>query len=218
MTKLLENTFRHVNIALVNELARFSADLGVDIWRVIDAASSKPFGFMRFTPGPGVGGHCLPIDPSYLAWQVRQRSGQPFRFVELANDINDHMPDYVVERAVSMLNEERKAVNGSHIVALGLAYKANSSDWRESPSLAVIRKLRALGAQVTVFDPVIAKSTAVPKDMVISGVDSIIGEVDLAVVLTAHDLFDWDWVARSFPLILDTRNVLRGRAFQGERL
>jgi len=117
-----------------------------------------------------------------------------------------------------MLNEERKAVNGSHIVALGLAYKANSSDWRESPSLAVIRKLRALGAQVTVFDPVIAKSTAVPKDMVLSGVDAIIGEVDLAVVLTAHDLFDWDWVVRSFPLILDTRNVLRGRAFQGEWL
>jgi len=218
MTKLLENTFRHVNIALVNELARFSADLGVDIWRVIDAASTKPFGFMRFTPGPGVGGHCLPIDPSYLAWQVRQRSGQPFRFVELANDINDHMPDYVVERAVSMLNDERKAVNGSHIVALGLAYKANSSDWRESPSLAVIRKLRALGAQVTVCDPVISESTPVPDDLVISGVDVISGEVDLAVVLTAHDLFDWDSVARSFPLILDTRNVLRGRVFLGECL
>ena len=218
MTKLLENTFRHVNIALVNELARFSADLGVDIWRVIDAASSKPFGFMRFTPGPGVGGHCLPIDPSYLAWQVRQRSGQPFRFVELANDINDHMPDYVVDRAIAMLNDERKAVKGSHIVALGLAYKANSSDWRESPSLAVIRKLRALGARLTVCDPVIAQSTAVPADMVISDVDSIIEEADLAVVLTAHDLFDWDWVARTFPLILDTRNVLRGRMFQGEWL
>jgi len=218
MTKLLENTFRHVNIALVNELARFSADLGVDIWRVIDAASTKPFGFMRFTPGPGVGGHCLPIDPSYLAWQVRQRSGQPFRFVELANDINDHMPDYVVERAVSMLNDKRKAVNGSHIVALGLAYKANSSDWRESPSLAVIRKLRALGARVTVCDPVISQSTPVPGDMVMSGLDAISGEVDLAVVLTAHDLFDWDWVARSFALILDTRNVLRGSAFQGEWL
>jgi len=218
MTKLLENTFRHVNIALVNELARFSADLGVDIWRVIDAASSKPFGFMRFTPGPGVGGHCLPIDPSYLAWQVRQRSGQPFRFVELANDINDHMPDYVVERVVAMLNDEHKAVIGSHIVALGLAYKANSSDWRESPSLAVIRKLRALGAQVTVCDPVISRSTPVPDDMVISGVDAISKEADLAVVLTAHDLFDWDWVAHSFPLILDTRNVLRGRAFRGEWL
>jgi len=218
MTKLLENTFRHVNIALVNELARFSADLGVDIWRVIDAASSKPFGFMRFTPGPGVGGHCLPIDPSYLAWQVRQRSGQPFRFVELANDINDHMPDYVVERVVAMLNDVHKAVNGSHIVALGLAYKANSSDWRESPSLAVIRKLRALGAQVTVCDPVISRSTPVPDDIVISGVDAISKEADLAVVLTAHDLFDWDWVALSFPLILDTRNVLRGRAFRGEWL
>jgi len=218
MTKLLENTFRHVNIALVNELARFSADLGVDIWRVIDAASTKPFGFMRFTPGPGVGGHCLPIDPSYLAWQVRQRSGQPFRFVELANDINDHMPDYVVERVVAMLNDERKPVKDSRIIALGLAYKANSSDWRESPSLAVVRKLRELGAEVTVCDPAISKSTPVPEDIVISGVDAISGEVDLAVVLTAHDLFDWDWVARSFPLILDTRNVLRGREFLGEWL
>jgi UDP-N-acetyl-D-mannosaminuronic acid dehydrogenase/UDP-N-acetyl-D-glucosamine dehydrogenase len=128
------------------------------------------------------------------------------------------MPDYVVERAVSMLNDERKAVNGSHIVALGLAYKANSSDWRESPSLAVIRKLRALGARVTVCDPVISQSTPVPGDMVMSGLDAISGEVDLAVVLTAHDLFDWDWVARSFALILDTRNVLRGSAFQGEWL
>ena len=218
MTKLLENTFRHVNIALVNELARFSADLGVDIWRVIDAASTKPFGFMRFTPGPGVGGHCLPIDPSYLAWQVRQRSGQPFRFVELANDINDHMPDYVVDRVVRMLNDERKPVKGSHIVALGLSYKANSSDWRESPSLAVIRKLRALGAHVTVCDPAIPGSTPIPDDMTITAVDGIGVPVDLAVILTAHDLFDWDWVARSFPLILDTRNILRDRDFRGERL
>jgi UDP-N-acetyl-D-mannosaminuronic acid dehydrogenase/UDP-N-acetyl-D-glucosamine dehydrogenase len=218
MTKLLENTFRHVNIALVNELARFSADLGVDIWRVIDAASTKPFGFMRFTPGPGVGGHCLPIDPSYLAWQVRQRSGQPFRFVELANDINDHMPDYVVDRVVRMLNDECKPVKGSHIVALGLSYKANSSDWRESPSLAVIRKLRALGAQVTVCDPAIPGSTLIPDDMTITAVDDIGASVDLAVILTAHDLFDWDWVARSFPLILDTRNILRDRDFRGERL
>ena len=218
MTKLLENTFRHVNIALVNELARFSADLGVDIWRVINAASTKPFGFMRFTPGPGVGGHCLPIDPSYLAWQVRQRSGQPFRFVELANDINEHMPDYVVERAVAMLNDQRKPVNGSHIVVLGLSYKANSSDWRESPSLAVIRKLRALGAQVLVCDPAIPESTPIPDDMTTTAFDEIDGEVDLAVVLTAHDLFDWDLVTERFSRILDTRNALEGRTFAGERL
>ena len=218
MTKLLENTFRHVNIALVNELARFSADLGVDIWRVINAASTKPFGFMRFTPGPGVGGHCLPIDPSYLAWQVRQRSGQPFRFVELANDINEHMPDYVVERVVAMLNDQRKPVNGSHIVVLGLSYKANSSDWRESPSLAVIRKLRALGAQVSVCDPAIPESTPIPDDMTTTAFDEIDGEVDLAVVLTAHDLFDWDLVTKRFSRILDTRNALEGRTFAGERL
>lgn len=218
MTKLLENTFRHVNIALVNELARFAADLGVDIWRVVDAAATKPFGFMKFTPGPGVGGHCLPVDPSYLAWQVRQRSGQPFRFVELANDINDHMPDYVVERVTAMLNDELKSVKGSHIVALGLAYKANSSDWRESPSLAVIRKLQALGAEVTLCDPMISESTPLPKGTALTAVDKVDQPVDLAVILTAHDLFDWDRIAKAFPKILDTRNVLHSRHFLGERL
>lgn len=218
MTKLLENTFRHVNIALINELARFSDDLGVDIWRVIDAASTKPFGFMRFTPGPGVGGHCLPIDPSYLAWQVRQRSGHPFRFVELANDINDHMPDYVVDRVVKMLNGERKPVNGSHIVALGLSYKANSSDWRESPSLGVVRGLRDLGAHVTVCDPVVAGAKSVPAEVTLTPLDAIREDVDLAIVLTAHDAFNWDWIARVFPLILDTKNALREYEFVGQRL
>ena len=218
MTKLLENTFRHVNIALINELARFSADLGVDIWRVIDAASTKPFGFMRFSPGPGVGGHCLPIDPSYLAWQVRQWSGHPFRFVELANDINDHMPDYVVERVVAMLNRERKPVNGSHIVALGLSYKSNSSDWRESPSLAVIRKLRELGSEVSVCDPVIAKSTSSPDDITLTEFDELGSDTDIAIILTPHDDFDWDRVVRLFPLILDTRNALSNYNFFGERL
>ena len=218
MTKLLENTFRHVNIALINELARFSADLGVDIWRVIDAASTKPFGFMRFSPGPGVGGHCLPIDPSYLAWQVRQRSGHPFRFVDLANDINDHMPDYVVQRVAAMLNRERKPLNGSHVVALGLSYKANSSDWRESPSLAVIRKLRDLGSEVSVCDPVIAKSTSSPVDIQLTELDEVGVDADIAIILTPHDDFDWDRVSRLFPLILDTRNALSGHHFLGERL
>src|SRR5437763_2749721 len=137
LTKLLENTFRHVNVALVNELAVFAADLGIDVWEAIEAASTKPFGFLRFTPGPGAGGHCLPVDPSYLSWRVRRRLGQSFRFVELANEVNEHMPDYVVRRLVFALNKKRKAINGSNIPLLGLAYKKNTGDARESAAIAV---------------------------------------------------------------------------------
>ncbi len=152
LVKLLENTFRHVNIALVNELAMFARDLGVDIWSAIDATSTKPFGYMRFTPGPGVGGHCLPIDPSYLAWRVERELGDRFRFVELANDVNRHMPDYVVTRVTALLNEQSKSVRGSRVLAIGLAYKAGTSDWRESPSTRVIERLVGLGADVRVHD------------------------------------------------------------------
>src|SRR4051812_36714129 len=152
LTKLLENTFRHVNVALVNELAMFAGDLGIDVWESIDAASTKPFGYMRFTPGPGVGGHCLPIDPSYLSWRVRRRLGLSFRFVELANDVNDHMPDYVVRRLTVGLNRRRKSVNGSRVLLLGLAYKRNTSDSRESPSLVVAERLVSLGAKVRAVD------------------------------------------------------------------
>ena len=155
LVKLLENTFRHVNIALVNELAMFADSLGIDIWGAIDAASSKPFGYMRFTPGPGVGGHCLPIDPSYLSWRVKRRLGQTFRFVELANDVNEHMPDYVVTRSMSLLNRHRKALNGSRVLVLGLSYKAGTSDWRESPSIAVVERLLAMGADVRACEPYI---------------------------------------------------------------
>src|SRR5690606_9163806 len=143
---LFRSTFRHVNIALVNELAMFAYQMGIDIWGAIDAASTKPFGFMRFTPGPGVGGHCLPIDPSYLSWRVKRRLGQTFRFVELANDVNEHMPDFVVTRVMTMLNRERKAVNGSRILALGLSYKAGTSDWRGAPPHARRRRPGGQGA------------------------------------------------------------------------
>ena len=136
LVKILENTYRHVNIALVNELAMFAKELGVDVWAAIDAAASKPFGFTAFRPGPGVGGHCLPIDPSYLSWRVRQNLGHTFRFVELANDVNDHMPDYVVSRIGLLLNDHQRSVKGTRILLLGLTYKAGTSDWRESPSLA----------------------------------------------------------------------------------
>jgi len=146
LTKLLENTFRHVNIALVNELAMYSNELGIDVWSVIDAAATKPFGFMKFTSGPGVGGHCLPIDPSYLSWLVKQELGRSFRFVDLANDVNAHMPDYVVTRISKKLNTVRKALNGARVLVLGLAYKKNSATpgnhplarWRCSSSLAVL--------------------------------------------------------------------------------
>ncbi|HEY5663743.1 MAG TPA: nucleotide sugar dehydrogenase, partial [Ilumatobacter sp.] len=160
LVKLLENTFRHVNIALVNELAMFARDLDVDVWRAIDAAATKPFGFMKFTPGPGVGGHCLPIDPSYLAWRVKQHLGHTFRFVELANDVNEHMPDYVHERVTAMLNRQRKALNGSRVLLLGLAYKKATSDWRESPSVHVAARLAESGAAIEICDPNIAEVNA----------------------------------------------------------
>ena len=137
LVKLLENTFRHVNIALVNELAMFARDLGVDIWNAVDAAATKGFGFLPFTPGPGVGGHCLPVDPSYLAWRVERRLGHRFRFVELANEVNSGMPDYVVRRAQALLNDHGLSVKGSRILLIGLAYKAGTSDWRESPATSV---------------------------------------------------------------------------------
>ena len=153
LAKLIENTFRHVNIALVNELAMFAHELGIDVWEAIDAASTKPFGFMPFTPGPGVGGHCLPIDPSYLSWRVERALGQSFRFVELANDINSHMPDYVVHRLLLALNERGRPVNGSRILLLGLAYKKNTGDARESPAVRVANLLLRMGADVRAADP-----------------------------------------------------------------
>ncbi len=208
LAKLVENTFRHVNIALVNELAMFAGELGIDIWESIDAASTKPFGFMRFTPGPGVGGHCLPIDPSYLSWRVRRALGQPFRFVELANDINDHMPDYVVHRVTEALNRKRQAVNGSRILLLGLAYKANTGDDRESPAVVVAERLVGLGAQVRVADPhVIKDHVHVQVDRVEVTTEEL-AAADAVVLLTDHDAFDLDAVRAHARYVLDTRHRL----------
>ncbi|MEY2568049.1 MAG: UDP-N-acetyl-D-glucosamine dehydrogenase, partial [Actinomycetota bacterium] len=194
LTKLLENTFRHVNIALVNELAMFAADLGIDVWEAIDAASTKPFGYLRFTPGPGVGGHCLPIDPSYLSWRVKLALGKSFRFVELANDINDHMPDYVVRRLTEALNRRRQAVNGSRILLLGLAYKANTGDDRESPAVVVAERLLSLGAEVRVADPhVLSDHIDGHVERVEVTVDELVA-ADAVVLLTDHDAFDLDAV------------------------
>ncbi|MGH9225394.1 MAG: nucleotide sugar dehydrogenase, partial [Acidimicrobiales bacterium] len=208
LTKLLENTFRHVNVALVNELAVFAADLGINVWEAIDAASSKPFGFMPFTPGPGVGGHCLPIDPSYLSWRVKRLLGQPFRFVELANDVNDHMPDYVVQRVAVALNRRKLAVNGCRVLLLGLAYKRNTSDDRESPAVVVADRLVALGAEVRAADPHVERGHA---DGEVVRVDCTADEVAAAhvvVVLTDHDAFDYEMVANEAVHVLDTRRRL----------
>jgi UDP-N-acetyl-D-glucosamine dehydrogenase len=219
LVKLLENTFRHVNIALVNELAMFAGDLGVDIWSAIDAASTKPFGYMRFTPGPGVGGHCLPIDPSYLSWRVRRQSGHAFRFVELANDVNQHMPDYVVTRVTALLNRHGRPVNGTRILLLGLAYKAGTSDWRESPSVIVAERLAALGADVRAADPYVspAPAAAPPCELVEYG-PAALGDCDLAIVLVDHPEFDASTIGAHAPLVLDTKGGMRGAAFTGEVL
>jgi UDP-N-acetyl-D-glucosamine dehydrogenase len=219
LVKLLENTFRHVNIALVNELAMFARDLGVDIWSAIDAASTKPYGYMRFTPGPGVGGHCLPIDPSYLSWQVKRRSGQSFRFVELANDVNEHMPDYVVTRIITMLNRQGRAVLGTKVLLLGLAYKKSTSDFRESPSLAVAERLRLLGAELTACDPHVAgvERHELELPMTAFGPEAL-EAADLVVVLVDHPEFDPDVIARHAPLVFDAKAILAGRDFRGELL
>lgn len=210
LTKLLENTFRHVNIALVNELAIFANQLDVDIWESIEAASTKPFGYMKFTPGPGVGGHCLPVDPSYLSWQVRRKLGQNFRFIELANDVNDHMPDYVVQRLMRKLNEHQKALNGSRILVIGLAYKKNSGDFREAPALKVLDVLEQLGAKVTVSDDRIdPKRWPASIDRV--SFDAVDYEdFDAAVLITDHDELDFSRLLESGLLVLDTKNRLVG--------
>ncbi|WP_245643586.1 nucleotide sugar dehydrogenase [Sanguibacter suarezii] len=210
LTKLLENTFRHVNIALVNELAIFAHQLGIDIWESIDAASTKPFGYMRFTPGPGVGGHCLPVDPSYLSWQVRKQLGQNFRFVELANDVNDHMPEYVVSRLITLLNDQLKSVRGSRILLVGLAYKANTGDIRESPSLKLIDLLFGLGAELIAVDDLIETHRWPQGVTKVSLSDETVESIDLAVLITAHSGLPYELLETAPVPVLDTQNRLKG--------
>ncbi|WP_326769779.1 nucleotide sugar dehydrogenase [Streptomyces sp. NBC_01591] len=215
MAKLLENTFRHVNIALVNELATFAHDLGVDVWEAIDAAATKPHGFLRFLPGPGVGGHCLPIDPSYLSWWAERAAGRTFRFVELANDVNSHMPDYVVGRLAEALERRGKAVKGSRVLLLGLAYKANTSDARETPAARIAELLLALGADVTAADPHVAQSVP-PVSGVLDGVLRVtagageLSAADAVLLLADHDAFDYDLIAACSAYVLDCRRRLGG--------
>ncbi len=208
LTKLLENTFRHVNVALVNELAMFAGELGIDVWEAIDAASTKPFGFMPFRPGPGVGGHCLPVDPSYLSWQVRRSLGENFRFVELANDVNAHMPAYVVRRLTRALNERSLPVKGTRILVLGLGYKQNTSDARESPAVNVTLLLAGLGADIRAADPHV--DPAVPGGIVQRTEFSVeeLQAADAVVLLTNHDAFDVDTIVANAKYVFDCRKAL----------
>jgi len=212
MVKLLENTFRSVNIGLVNEIALMSHALGIDVWEVIDAAKTKPFGFMAFYPGPGLGGHCIPIDPFYLSWKAKMNGFEP-RFIELAGHINEGMPRFVVEKITDALNVHRKSVRGSHIHVLGVAYKAGVNDIRESPALNVMRLLQDKGAVLSYSDPYIP---AIREDGL--ELDSLplrngwLGSVDCVVILTNHREFDYPAVARDARLVVDTRNALAGIA------
>ncbi|GHH64142.1 UDP-N-acetyl-D-glucosamine dehydrogenase [Streptosporangium violaceochromogenes] len=210
LCKLLENTFRHVNIALVNELSIFAQQLGIDAWEAIDAASTKPFGYMRFTPGPGVGGHCLPIDPSYLSWKVKRSLGHNFRFVELANDINDHMPEHVVHRLILALNQRGRPIKGSRVLLLGLAYKKNAGDCRESPAIEVAKILCKLGAEVRAADPHVDDFLLPVGIEMVEPTARELAAADAVVVLTDHDCFDYDAVQREAPFVFDTRNRCRG--------
>jgi UDP-N-acetyl-D-glucosamine dehydrogenase len=212
-SKLLENIFRSVNIALVNELEIVYGAMGIDIWEVIEAAKTKPFGFMPFYPGPGLGGHCIPIDPFYLTWKARQ-FGQHTRFIELAGEINTAMPDHVVKVAFESLNSDSKSVNGARILILGLAYKANVDDDRESPTYKLIEKLEALGASVAYHDPFVPVVPITREHSEYAGrrsVAEITPDYDLIVLSTGHDAYkEFDFTAFTMPLV-DTRNCVRHR-------
>ncbi|OFW16055.1 MAG: UDP-N-acetyl-D-glucosamine dehydrogenase [Acidobacteria bacterium RIFCSPLOWO2_12_FULL_67_14] len=208
MVKLLENTFRAVNIGLVNEIALMSHRMNIDVWEVIDAASTKPFGFMPFYPGPGLGGHCIPIDPSYLSWKARQY-GFECRFIELASHVNGSMPEHVVERIGEALNTLKKAVNGSRVHLFGVAYKKDVSDMRESPALDILELLHRRGATVTYTDPYVPKLQH--GDLKLCSLPETKADgIDCAVICTNHSVFDYQAMLKRFPLIVDTRNALKG--------
>jgi UDP-N-acetyl-D-glucosamine dehydrogenase len=208
--KLLENTYRQVNIALVNEMVKFFHDMGIDFWNVIELAKTKPFGFTAFYPGPGVGGHCIPIDPGYLSHRVQTQLGYPFRFVELAQEINRSMPTYVVSRAQALLNDERLPVRGSRILLIGVTYKADISDQRESPALDVAQGLIELGADLFYCDPYVSSWVPGVNCLPADELATRVGEFDLAVLLQAHKVLDLGALEGSGTLLLDTQGKLNG--------
>ncbi len=210
MTKLLENIFRSVNIALVNELKILATKMGIDVWEVIQAASTKPFGFMPFYPGPGLGGHCIPIDPFYLTWKAREYNLNT-RFIELAGEINTAMPQFVVERTSQALNQAKKPINGSKILVLGLAYKKNVDDLRESPSFPIIKMLQERGAEIAYHDPFVPKTQETRTHNLhmesVALTDDLLGSVDAVLIATDHDEIDYSRVVRLAPITIDTRNA-----------
>jgi UDP-N-acetyl-D-glucosamine dehydrogenase len=209
MVKLLENTFRAVNIGLVNEIALMCHKMNIDVWEVIDAAKTKPFGFMPFYPGPGLGGHCIPIDPFYLSWKARQ-SGFECRFIELAGHVNGAMPEYVVQLISEALNSVRKSVRGSRVHLFGMAYKPNVGDVRESPALDILELLTRQGAAVSYTDPYVASLAHGTETLRSVAADQALAEsADCYVVCTNHDVFDYDAIVKGAGLIVDTRNALK---------
>jgi UDP-N-acetyl-D-glucosamine dehydrogenase len=215
MVKLLENTFRAVNIGLVNELALMCDTLGIDVWEVVDAAKTKPFGFLPFYPGPGLGGHCIPIDPFYLSWKAKQ-CGFEARFIELAGQVNGAMPDAVVHKIADALNTHRKALNGSHVLVVGVAYKRDIDDIRESPSLDVMSLLEEKGARVSYADPFVpalpARAWRGGRDLTSSSLDpAALAGVDCIAILTDHSSIDYATLAAAAPLVVDSRNAIKTR-------
>jgi UDP-N-acetyl-D-glucosamine dehydrogenase len=209
MVKLLENTFRAINIGMVNEIALMCHKLGIDTWEVIDAAATKPFGFMPFYPGPGLGGHCIPIDPHYLSWKLKTLNYSA-RFIELAAEINSSMPGYVVNKISDALNENSRAVRGSRILLLGVAYKKNSNDVRESPALDICRMLQEKGAEVRFHDPFIPAIQIESETMQASELTAALLEnSDCVVIVTDHAAYDWQFIVDHSRLVVDTRNATR---------
>jgi UDP-N-acetyl-D-glucosamine dehydrogenase len=210
--KLLENTFRSVNIGLVNEIALMCNKMEIDVWEVIDAAATKPFGFMPFYPGPGLGGHCIPIDPFYLSWKARL-SGFEARFIELAGQINGQMPEYVVEKISTALNRSKKSVNGSRILIIGISYKSDIDDIRESPALDIIRLLQRRGAEVVIHDPLV--DVVHPELQELTRIEltpESLAACDCAAVITGHKGIDYEAILEHVPAVVDTRNVFKGRS------
>ena len=212
MVKLLENTFRAVNIGLVNEIALMCDKLGLDVWEVVGAAATKPYGFMPFYPGPGLGGHCIPVDPHYLSWKLRTLN-YTARFIELAHDVNSHMPDYVVEKVALALNDEYKAMKGSSILVLGVAYKPNIGDVRESPAIDVIDLLEERGAVVSYHDPYVADFVAANTSFhTIELTAQALQQADCVVIVTNHASYDWAFITQHARLIVDSRNAIKGQS------
>lgn len=207
MVKLLENTFRAINIGMVNEIAIMCSKLGIDTWEVIDAAASKPFGFMPFYPGPGLGGHCIPVDPHYLSWKLKTLNYSA-RFIELAGEINSSMPGYVVQKVAESLNDNKRSINGSRILILGVAYKKNSNDIRESPALDICNMLLEKGAEVLYHDPFVPELTLDSRNLKCTRLEpSLLSSSDCVVVVTDHSAYDWQLVVDHTRLLVDTRNA-----------